>query len=107
MVLYETPTIESSNLIGSFITWVARLLDLGAGSMMGIGFILMIGTISFIASKEFSYDRALGVSGFITLIAGFIILRLGWISDKIFGIVIIYFIVGLYYLIKERGGEEI
>jgi len=107
MAIFETPTIESGNLMGSFIDGVANFLDVGAGSMMGIGFILVIGMVSFIASKEFSYDRALGVSGFITLIAGFIILRLGWISNQIFILVVIYFIVGLYYLVKERGGEEI
>jgi hypothetical protein len=107
MVIFEDANIESGNLVGSFIDSVATRLDLGAGSMLGIGFILMIGVVSFIASKEFSYDRALGVSGFITLISGFIILRLGWISNQIFVLVIIYFIIGLYYLIKERGGEEI
>jgi len=107
MVIFETPNIESSNLVGGFIQSVANMLDLGAGSMMGLGFILVIGAVSFIASKEFSYDRALGVSGFITLVSGFIILRLGWISNQIFVLIVIYFIIGLYYLIKERGGEEI
>jgi len=107
MVIFETPNISSSNLVGGFIDSVSKNLDLGAGSMLGIGFILVIGVISFIASKEFSYDRALGVSGFITLIAGFIILRLGWISNQIFILVVIYFIIGIYYLVKERGGEEI
>ena len=107
MVIFEDPQIDSGNLVGGFIENVAKLLDVGAGSMMGIGFILVIGLVSFIASKEFSYDRALGVSGFITLVAGFIILRLGWISNQIFILVVIYFVIGLYYLVKERGGEEI
>ena len=107
MVIFEDANIDSGNLVGSFIDSVAGFLDIGAGSMLGIGFILVIGVISFIASKEFSYDRALGVSGFITMIAGFIILRLGWISNQIFILVVIYFIIGIYYLIKERGGEEI
>jgi len=107
MAIFEDQSIASDNLIGGFIDNVAGFLDVGAGSMMGIGFILVIGLVSFIASKEFSYDRAMGVSGFITLIAGFIILRLGWISNQIFILVVIYFAIGLYYLVKERGGEEI
>ncbi len=107
MVIFEDPNLSSDNLVGGFFNWVMSVLDLGSGSMMGIGFILVIAMVSFAGSKAFSYDRAMGVSGFLTLIAGFIILRLGWISTGVFTLVVIWFVIGLYYLVKERGGEEI
>ena len=107
MAIFADPQIASDNLFAGFISWIAGALDLGAGSMLGIGFVIVIAMVSFIASKEFSYDRAMGVSGFITLIAGFIILRIGWISNQVFILIVLYFVIAMYYLIKERGGEEI
>jgi len=106
MVVFNDPNITSDNLIGGFFSWISSILDLGGGSMLGIGLVLVIGMVSFIASKEYSYDRAMGVSGIITLVTGFIILRLGWISNQIFILICIWFVIGLYFLVKERGGEE-
>ena len=107
MAVFADPELSSNNLIGSFFNWIKGVLDLGSGSMFGIGILLVIGGVSFLASKNYSYDRAMGVSGFITVVAGFIILRLGWISNKVFILACIWFVIGLYYLIKDRGGEEL
>lgn len=107
MAIFETCSISTSNLIGSFFSCITGFLDLGSGSIFGIGIMLVIGMVSFLASKSYSYDRAMGVSGFVTLVAGFIILKLGWISNKVFILAAIWFVIGLYYLIKDRGGEEL
>ena len=107
MVVFEDPNLNPANLIGGFFSWIGEVLDLGSGSMWGIGVLLVIGMVSFLASKNYSYDRAMGVSGFISVVAGFIILRLGWINTQVFILACIWFVIGLYYLVKDRGGEEL
>lgn len=107
MVVFEDPSIDSGNLVGGFLDFIRGALDSGDGSIFGIGFLLTIGVVSFMASKDYSYDRAMGVSGFISVVSGFILLKLGWISGGVFMLAIIWFVLGLYFLIKDRGGEEL
>jgi hypothetical protein len=103
---FADPNIGGSNPVGDLFSWIIGGLAGADGSIFGLAIVGLVALVSFAGSKAFSYDRALGVSGFLTLAVSFIFLRLGWITDGIFSLVVIYFVIGLYFLIKERGGEE-
>lgn len=96
----------AGNIVMDFFTCIISGLQTSAGSVWGIGITLLIAIISFMTLKDYTFDRALVTSGFITMIAGLFMLKLEWISVKIFLLILIYFIVGVYFVIKERGGEE-
>lgn len=103
---YES--IDANNIIPSFLKWLFNgTLNLtNNGSIGGIGFIILVGIISFFVFKGFRYEKALVVSGIITWFVGLLIFKIGWISQGVFVLVCIYGVVGIYYLFKESSAEE-
>jgi len=72
---------------------------------LGVGILIMIGIVSFLTTKQYTTDRALGFSSFLTLISAILLRILSLISDSVLFIVIIIYVLAMIYLIRERNVE--
>jgi len=68
--------------------------------------LIIIGFVSFLATKAYSFERALGFSAFLTLVSALFLRFLELINDAILLIVIVIFIGSVILLMRERGVEE-
>lgn len=99
--------LDSGNLITSFFNWLlGGALNMEDGGVFGIGLLLVVGLVSFLAFKGFRYEKAMIVSAMLTWIVSLLTLKMGWINNQIFTICCIYVVVALYYLYKESSAEE-
>jgi len=68
--------------------------------------LIIIGFVSFLATKAYSFERALGFSAFLTLVSALFLRFLELINDAILLIVVVIFIGSVILLMRERGVEE-
>lgn len=83
------------------------LTDVGAGGVLGIVILLVIGASLFGMMKAFSYDKALGVSMLITSFLGILLAILGLVDNKIIYICLIILVFALFQLYKKSKEGEI
>lgn len=102
MPLFAYP--ENITGIVSFIQYVNSTL---LGGLLGIGMLLMIFFVSFLASSSKSYERSLGFSSFITMICAVLLRFLSLINDWTLGICIIGLVGAVLLLMKERSVENV
>ena len=74
---------------------------------LGPGMLIMIGLVSFLATKNFTTDRAFGFASFITMIAALFLRFMDLINDGILYMVAVIFIASLIFLMRERDTEEL
>lgn len=74
--------------------------------MLGLGILIAMGIIIFLATKLYSYERALGLSAFITFIIALFFKFINLISDGILFGCIVYLIAGIIALWSEREKES-
>jgi len=98
--------IDSSNWLPSFFKLLFDGITNTNGLTFGIGLILIVGAVSFLVFKSWSFDRALITSSMITWVTALLCLKAGWINGWIFTLTCIYVVVGLYYLFNARSQEE-
>lgn len=98
----------SNNITGivTFLQYVNTLTEIGETGFLGAGILIMVGFVSFLATKAYSFDRALGFSSFLTLITAIFLRFLNLINDVILFLVIVIFIASVVLLIRERNVEE-
>jgi len=98
----------SNNMTGivTFLQYVNTLTEIGGTGFLGAGMLIIIGFVSFLATKAYSFERALGFSAFLTLISAIFLRFLNLINDVILFLIIVIFIVALVLLIRERNVEE-
>ena len=106
MVLSE-PSFGTKDLIPNFIKWIFDNLTNGNGDIGGSVILLLLGYVSFLMFRSASFETAMATSGLITVFISFFFLKMGWIGTTGFILAIIWFVVGLFYLIKESSGREI
>jgi glycerol-3-phosphate acyltransferase PlsY len=99
--------LEVSNLLPSFFKFLfGGALSMENGSLWGIALILTTAMVSFLSFKGFRYEKAMAPSGILTAIVGLLALKAGWINNSVFVLTCIYAVGGIFYLFKERSGEE-
>lgn len=102
----SSSAIDISNILPSFFQWLFGGLTNQNGLTWGIALILVVGMVSFLVFKSWSFDRAIMTSSLITWIIGLLSLKAGWINNWIFVLCCIYVVVGIYYLYSARSQEE-
>jgi len=75
-------------------------------SYLGIGILMMVGFVAFLTTKNYSTERSLGFSTFLSLVTAIFLRVLGFINDWILTVVSICFALALILLWRERGVEE-
>jgi hypothetical protein len=109
MGLIETSfeSLDVSNLIPSFFQYIfSGALNFENGNIFGIALLLVVGMVSFLTFKGFSYEKAMLPSSFITWLIGLLALKAGWINNTIFFLTCIYVVGAFYYVFKESSGTE-
>ena len=98
----------SNNITGivTFLQYVNTLTVVGGTGFLGVGMLIIIGFVSFLATKAYSFERALGFSAFLTLISAILLRFLELINDAILFLVVVIFIGSVILLMRERGVEE-
>ena len=94
---------DPENITG--IVGFIRYTDSLTGGWLGAAMLIIIGMVSFLSTKGYSSDRAFGFSGFLVLVSALFLRFLNLINDYVFFIAIIFFVVSLIFLLKERSGE--
>ena len=107
MAAYEVFDLRLTNstLVG-FLNKVNSFTDTGAGGILGIFILVVIGVPLFLMMKGYGNERALAVSGLVTAIIGLFIRIFGLINDVTFYIVIIILVGSLILLLKEAAQYE-
>ncbi len=98
----------SNNITGivAFLQYVNTLTEIGGTGFLGAGMLIIIGFVAFLATKAYSFDRALGFSAFLTLISAVFLRFLNLINDVVLFLVIVLFVGSVILLIRERNVEE-
>ena len=100
---YPSNDIEG---VVTFIQYVNSLTVIGGTGFLGAGMLIIIGFVSFLATKAYSFERALGFSAFLTLISAIFLRFLDLINDAILFLVVVIFIGSVILLVRERNVEE-
>jgi len=97
-----------NNITGivTFLQHVNSMTVVGGTSFLGVGILIIIGFVSFLSTKAYSSDKALGFAGFLTLISAILLRFMELINDSVLIITVIIFIASVIFLMRERGIEE-
>lgn len=76
------------------------------GGYFGISILIMLGAVIFISLKDYSTDKAFGITSTILFILTIMMRFLGIISDSVFYFVLALTGFGIIWLIRERQAEE-
>jgi len=96
--------LPSNNITGilTFLQYVNTLVE----GFLGISFLIMIGMVSFLSTKVYTYERALAFSTFLTMICAILLRFIGLVNDATMTFCIIAFIGAVLLLMRERGAEK-
>jgi len=72
---------------------------------LGIGLLIIIGMVSFLSTKTYSYEKAMGFSGFLVLLSSIILRFANLINDATLIVCIALFVGSLILLFREREIE--
>ncbi len=92
--------VEDSSLIG-MLQKLNSFTDVGQGGVLGIFILLVVGGVLYLMMKGYGNERALAVTMFVTSIIGLFLKLMDLISDPVFYICIVLFVVGIIFLLKE------
>ena len=106
VIPFDSPDNNITGLVGLF-QYVNTLTkgDSETG-LLGIAILIMVAFVTFLSTKGYSADRAFGYTSFLCLIVAILLRFIGLINDAVMIIVLILFIGGLIFLIRERNSEE-
>ena len=99
-------SLDTTNLIPSFLSWImggALGLD---SSLFGIGFLLIIFMVSFLIFKNQGIETGGVASSFITVICSLLFLKAGWTNGRVLFICFVLFAFALYYLFSKKSQVE-
>jgi len=83
-----------------------NLTDIGAGGMLGIIFLILIGAILFLMMKAYKFESAITVSLLITSIFGILFRIIGLINDYALYVCIIFLVGSIYALMREAAKSD-
>ena len=98
-------TVKDSSLVG-MLQKINSFTDVGQGGILGIFILLVVGGVLYLMMKGYGNEKSLSVTMFITSIIGLFLRLMGLISDYVFYICVILFVVGIIFLLKDAGQYE-
>lgn len=104
MAVFEYPSNITSMV--KFLEYINTLTEVRGVGFLGVGMLIIIGFVSFLATKAYSFERALGFSTFLTLISAILLRFMNLINDAILFFVSVIFIISIIMLMRERNVEE-
>jgi len=93
------------NEISGFVSFLQYINTELTNGYFGIGILIVIGFVSFLATKAYSTDRSLGFASFLTVISAVLLRFMSLINDTVLFIIAALFVISLVYLFKERNVE--
>lgn len=101
---------EPNNITGvvQMLQYVNSVTDAGGtGGLLGVGLLIIIGAVSFLSMRGFSYEKTLSSSTFFVMIIAVFLRFLELINDGVLVFTIALFVVSLYFLHRDRSFQEI
>ena len=77
----------------------------GETGIFGIAILILVAFVTFLSTKGYSADRALGYTGFLCLVVAILLRFLSLINDTVMVIVLISFVGIIIFLMSERNKE--
>jgi len=93
-------SLNDSSIIG-MLQKINSFTDVGFGGVLGIFLLIVIGGVLFLMMKSYGNERALSVTMLITSIIGLLLRLMGLITDFVFYVCIVLFVVGVILLFRE------
>jgi hypothetical protein len=75
-------------------------------SLLGVGILVVIAVVSFVSTKNYPFDRSLAFSAFLTSISAIFLRFLLLIGDGVLAVCVVYLVIALVILFREREVEE-
>jgi len=97
--------LNDSSITGMFAK-INSFTDVGSGGILGIFILLVVGSVLFMMMKAYGSEKALSVAMFVTSLIGLLLRILHLISDFVFYICIILFVLGIIFMMKEAEKYE-
>lgn len=82
--------------------YIDSLTDVGFGGILGLLFLLIIGSALFLMMKAYSAEKGFAVSMLITGILGIMFAIIGLVTDKTIYIFIILLVIALFLLFRSN-----
>ncbi|MFW9873019.1 MAG: hypothetical protein ACFFG0_07970 [Candidatus Thorarchaeota archaeon] len=98
------PPCDNCSTFMQKLVYINSLSDVGYGGMAGIFFLIIFASVLFLIQKSFQYEKAAGVTLFITCIVGLLFAVIGLVSSKIIYVLIILFLISLFLLFQSNEG---
>jgi hypothetical protein len=93
--------------ITNLVNYTNEATDTGYGPVLGILLLLGLPFLSFLLMKAaFTFERAGVAAGFFGFVLSIILISVGMIDMTIFVVANLFFVIFVYLVVKERGGEE-
>lgn len=92
------PIPQNLTTLKQKILYFDSLTDVGAGGVLGIMILLVVGGALFLIQKAFAVEKAFAVSMFITSVIGILLAIYGIISNSIVYLCLITLVISLYLL---------
>lgn len=99
--IFPLPSNDITGIL-TFLQYVNTLVE----GFLGVAFLIMVGMVSFLSTKVYTYERALAFSAFLTMICAILLRFIGLVNDYTMAFCIIIFIGALLLLMRERGAEK-
>jgi len=105
MAIFNSPDNNITGLVS--LMKYANELTKGDGEtgIFGVAILIVVAFVTFLSTKGFSNDKALGFTGFLCLIVAIFLRFLSLINDAVMIGVLVAFIGVLIYLVSERNRE--
>jgi uncharacterized membrane protein len=87
------------------LTEIFNYVNYLTNGALGVSILLVVGIITFISTKNYSWDRSFAFSSFITLIVAILLRFLTLIGDVLLAFCAIMTALSLIILIAERDSE--
>lgn len=100
MAIFEHP--ESILTFMDFLRYTNSQVD----GLLGVAMLIVIGMVSFLTTKNYTYERALGFAGFMVMLSAIFLRFMNLIGDSVLFGCIVIFVFSVVLLFKERGFEE-
>lgn len=103
-LVFDNPNNLSD--FGNMLTYLNDLTDVGAGGMIGVIILLVVGFVLFFMMKAWSFNKAFPTASFILGIIAVFLRVMGLINNVVLGLVIVLVVYGIYELVRGAGDFE-
>lgn len=101
MTVLPYPYPTGTNMTG--IVSIMSYVNVVTKGLFGMGVLVAIALISFLTTTVYSYQKALGISSFISFLTALLLMGMNLINGQVFFVSVIYLVIGLIALYVENN----